>query len=32
VYKHAISTIIPERPVELLEPADVKQEPAAAQG
>lgn len=26
VYKHAISTIIPERPVELLEGADTKKE------
>lgn len=32
VYKHAISTIIPEKPVELPEQAEVKQEPAAAQG
>ncbi len=32
VYKHAISTIIPEKPVELLDPADMKQEQAAAQG
>ncbi|HEY6010278.1 MAG TPA: RNA chaperone Hfq [Nitrospirota bacterium] len=33
VYKHAISTIIPERPVELLESMDLKKETeAAAQG
>lgn len=32
VYKHAISTIIPEKPVELLEAADMKQEQTAAQG
>jgi host factor-I protein len=33
VYKHAISTIIPERPVDLLESGDVKKdgEPAAGQ-
>jgi host factor-I protein len=35
VYKHAISTIIPEKPVELLEEVDVKkaaQEQSAVQG
>ena len=32
VYKHAISTIIPERPVELLESADAKKEAEAASG
>ncbi len=36
VYKHAISTIIPERPVELLESADARKESeptaGAAQG
>jgi len=31
VYKHAISTIIPEKPVELLEGIE-KKEPEAAQG
>jgi sRNA-binding regulator protein Hfq len=31
VYKHAISTIIPEKPVELLEGMERK-EPEAAQG
>ena len=32
VYKHAISTIIPERPVELLESADAKKEAEAPSG
>jgi host factor-I protein len=32
VYKHAISTIIPERPVELLEGAEAKKEAEPAAG
>ncbi len=32
VYKHAISTIIPEKPVELLEGAEVKKEAEPAAG
>ncbi len=32
VYKHAISTIIPERPVELLESADARKESEPAAG
>ena len=32
VYKHAISTIIPERPVELLEGADARKEAEPAAG
>jgi len=32
VYKHAISTIIPERPVELLEGADARKEAEPASG
>jgi len=32
VYKHAISTIIPERPVELLESADARKEAEPASG
>ncbi len=32
VYKHAISTIIPERPIELLEGAETKKEAEPAAG
>lgn len=32
VYKHAISTIIPEKPVELLEAAEGRKESEQAQG
>lgn len=32
VYKHAISTIIPEKPVELLEGVEMKKEAEAAPG
>jgi host factor-I protein len=32
VYKHAISTIIPERPVDLLEGAETRKEPEPSSG
>ncbi len=32
VYKHAVSTIIPDRPIELLENAEGKKEPEAGAG